>query len=163
MEKSMQPSLIRDVSSIPSLFLQFVQERPEANFVYTPSGEQPNIDWNGVSRQEALEQVAGLARRLHDLGVNTDTKVAIWANTRAEWCWIDMAVLSLGAVTVGLYPTLTKDVILEQLRSADVEMLIVESENQYIQWEEDFDTLEKLNHVLTIDKGEERPAAEWRG
>ena len=46
--------------------------------------------------------------------------------------------------------------VLEQLRTADVEMLIVESENQYIQWEEDFDTLEKLNHVLTIDKGEER-------
>ena len=152
----MQPSMIRDVSSIPSLFLQFVQERPEANFVYIPSGEQPNIDWNGVTRQEALEQVAGLARRLNDLGVTTDTKVAIWANTRAEWCWIDMAVLSLGAVTVGLYPTLTKDVVLEQLRTADVEMLIVESENQYIQWEEDFDTLEKLNHVLTIDKGEER-------
>ena len=91
----MQPSMIRDVSSIPSLFLQFVQERPEANFVYIPSGEQPNIDWNGVTRQEALEQVAGLARRLNDLGVTTDTKVAR-ANTRAEWCWIDMSVSITG-------------------------------------------------------------------
>ena len=85
-----------------------------------PAVNSPNIDWNGVSRQEALEQVAGLARRLSNLGVKKDTKVAIWANTRAEWCWIDMAVLSLGAVTVGIYPTLTKDMVLEQLNDADV-------------------------------------------
>ena len=152
----MQPSNIRIQTSIPSLFLQFVRERPESNFVYVPSGVQPNIDWNGITRQEALEQVAGLAKRLQNLGVVKDTKVAIWANTRAEWCWIDMAVLSLGAVTVGIYPTLTKDMVIEQLRDADVEMLIVETESQYIQWEDDFDTLQKLKHVLTIDKGEER-------
>ena len=152
----MQPSMIRSISSVPALFLQFVQERPEANFVYVPSGQQPNIDWNGISRQEALEQVAGLSRRLEQLGVEKDTKVAIWANTRAEWCWIDMAVISLGAVTVGIYPTLTKDMVLEQLNDADVEVLIVESEDQYIQWEEDFDQLSKLRHVLTIDKGSER-------
>ena len=33
-------------------------------------------------------------------------------------------------------------------------MLIVESEEQYIQWEEDFDQLSKLRHVLTIDMAE---------
>ncbi len=152
----MQPTKIRTLSSIPSLFVQFVQQRPEANFVYVPEGTQPNIDWHGVSRQEALESVAGLAKRLHRLGVQKGTKVAIWANTRAEWCWIDMAVLSLGGVTVGIYPTLSKEVVLEQLRDSDVETLIVERENQYIQWEEDFDTLEKLHHVLTIEVGQER-------
>ena len=152
----MQPSEIREISSIPSLFVRFVQERPESNFVFVPEGLQPNIDWCGISRQEALERVAGLAKRLEKLGIQKGSKVAIWANTRAEWCWIDMAVLSLGGVTVGIYPTLTKDVILEQLRNADVEMLIVESESQYIQWEESFDELEKLKHVLTIEQGEER-------
>ena len=48
-----------------------------------------------------------------------DMKVAIWSNTRAEWCWIDGATFS-GAVTVGIYPMLTKDMILEQLNDADV-------------------------------------------
>ena len=164
----MQPSTIRTISSVPTLFLEFVQERPEANFVYVPSGTQPNIDWNGISRQEALEQVAGLSHRLEQLGVERGTKVAIWANTRVEWCWIDMAVLSIGAVTVGIYPTLTKDMVIEQLSDADVEVLIVESEDQYIQWEEDFDGLSKLRHVLTIDEGSERvqlqgdePDLEW--
>ena len=164
----MQPSTIRTISSVPTLFLEFVQERPEANFVYVPSGTQPNIDWNGISRQEALEQVAGLSHRLEQLGVEKGTKVAIWSNTRVEWCWIDMAVLSIGAVTVGIYPTLTKDMVIEQLSDADVEVLIVESEDQYIQWEEDFDGLSKLRHVLTIDEGSERvqlqgdePDLEW--
>ncbi len=152
----MQPADIRTTSSIPSLFVQFVQQRPEANFVYVPKGVQPTIEWHGVSRQEALDSVVGLAKRLHKLGVQKGTKVAIWANTRVEWCWIDMAVLSLGGVTVGIYPTLSKDVVLEQLRDSDVEMLIVEREDQYIQWEEDFDTLEKLNHILTIEAGQER-------
>ena len=108
----MQPSEIREISSIPSLFVRFVQERPESNFVFVPEGLQPNIDWCGISRQEAFERVAGLAKRLEKLGIQKGSKVAIWANTRAEWCWIDMAVLSLGAVTVGIYPTLTKEVSL---------------------------------------------------
>ena len=42
----------------------------------------------------------------------------------------------IGCVVLGAVPSdssnLTKDVVLEQLRSADVELLIVESENQYI-------------------------------
>ena len=62
----MQPSKIRDVSSIPSLFVRFVRERPEANFVFVPEGEQPDIDWCGISRQEALEHVAGLAKRFEN-------------------------------------------------------------------------------------------------
>ena len=151
----MNPIEIRNTSSIPSLFARFVQERPEANFVFVPQGDHPDYSWSGISRQEALEQVAGLARRLQALGIREGSKVAIWASTRVEWCWIDMAVLSLGAVTVGIYPTLTKEVILEQMADAEVEMLIVEDEQQYIQWEEDFDELEDLVHVLTIDRGEE--------
>ena len=107
----MTPSEIRNTSSIPALFARFVQERPEANFVFVPQGEHPDYSWSGIPRQEALEQVAGLARRLQALGVREGSKVAIWSSTRVEWCWIDMAVLSLGAVTVGIYPTLTKDVI----------------------------------------------------
>lgn len=151
----MTPEQIRLMDSIPSLFLDFVDERPEANFVFVPEGKHPTYQWAGVSRLEALEQVAGLARRLQKIGVKEGSKVAIWANTRAEWCWIDVAVLSLGAVTVGLYPTLTKDVLLEQMRNAEVEILIVETEQQHIQWEESFDALRHLEYVFTIDPGRE--------
>lgn len=159
----MTPEQIRQMDSIPALFLHFVDTRPEANFVFVPEGTHPTYQWSGIGRREALEYVAGLAKRFQALGIREGSKVAIWANTRAEWCWIDMAILSLGAVTVGIYPTLTKEVVLEQLRDAEVEMLIVEQEEQHIQWEEDFDNLPDLVHVFTIESGREliplQPAA----
>ncbi len=151
----MQPSTILQQSSIPMLFQQFVETNPQAPFVHVPT-DNTGTKWRSITRQEAYEQVVGLAYRLHRLGVQKDTKVAIWANTRAEWCWIDMAVLSLGGVTVGIYPTLTTEVIVEQLQMADVDILIVEHEEQYINSEEAFDTVKTLRHVLTIEEGRER-------
>jgi long-chain acyl-CoA synthetase len=50
-----------------------------------------------------------LAAGLHHRGIRKGDRVAIISQTRFEWGALDLAILSLGAVTVGIYPTTTPE------------------------------------------------------
>src|SRR4051812_9449018 len=61
--------------------------------------------WVGVTGAQALARVRGLTLGLHELGVRRGDRVAILGETRPEWMLADLAVLSNGAATVGVYTT----------------------------------------------------------
>jgi long-chain acyl-CoA synthetase len=58
-----------------------------------------------VSWQKAGERVDALARGLLARGVERGDAVAVLSRTRLEWILLDWAIMSIGAVVVGLYPT----------------------------------------------------------
>jgi long-chain acyl-CoA synthetase len=68
--------------------------------------EQPD-GWREVSWEEAGRRVDALARALLGRGVRRGDAVAVLARTRLEWILLDWAIMSVGAVVVGLYPTNT--------------------------------------------------------
>jgi long-chain acyl-CoA synthetase len=61
--------------------------------------------WKPVSWAEAAERVDDLAHGLLARGVRHGDRVAVLSRTRLEWILLDWAVMSIGAVVVGLYPT----------------------------------------------------------
>jgi long-chain acyl-CoA synthetase len=61
--------------------------------------------WEPVSWREAGERVEALANGLLARGIERGDAVAVLARTRLEWILLDWAVMSVGAVVVGLYPT----------------------------------------------------------
>jgi long-chain acyl-CoA synthetase len=65
----------------------------------TPEG------WREVSWTEASERVDALGKALLARGVRRGDVVAVSARTRLEWLLLDWAIMSVGAVVVGLYPT----------------------------------------------------------
>jgi long-chain acyl-CoA synthetase len=67
--------------------------------------EETADGWRPVSWDEAAERVEGLAQGLLARGVRHGDRVAILSRTRLEWILLDWAVMSIGAVVVGLYPT----------------------------------------------------------
>jgi long-chain acyl-CoA synthetase len=69
--------------------------------------EEHGEGWREVSWQEAAERVEALARALLAHGVGRGDAVAVIARTRLEWVLLDWAVMSIGAVVVGIYPTST--------------------------------------------------------
>ena len=66
--------------------------------------EQPD-GWREVSWDEAGRRVDVLSRALLARGVKRGDAVAVLARTRLEWILLDWAIMSIGAVVVGLYPT----------------------------------------------------------
>jgi long-chain acyl-CoA synthetase len=69
--------------------------------------EEQADGWREVSWQEAGERVDALSRALLARGVRRGDPVAVVARTRLEWILLDWAIMSIGAVVVGLYPTNT--------------------------------------------------------
>src|SRR4029077_12131518 len=68
--------------------------------------EQPD-GWREGSWQAAGERVEALAQALLAQGARKGDAVAVLSRTRLEWILLDWAIMSIGAVVVGLYPTNT--------------------------------------------------------
>ena len=65
--------------------------------------------WVDVSCAQAAAQVRSAAQGLIALGVQPGDRVAIFSATRFEWAVLDMAILSVGALTVPIYETSSSD------------------------------------------------------
>ena len=65
--------------------------------------------WESLSAERARADVESMALGLRELGIGRGDKVAILSENRYEWPIADLAILSLGAVTVPIYPTLTAE------------------------------------------------------
>ena len=70
---------------------------------------QVDGNWVDVSCAEAAAQIRSVAQGLIALGVQPGDRVAIFSATRFEWAIIDMAILSVGALTVPIYETSSAD------------------------------------------------------
>jgi long-chain acyl-CoA synthetase len=115
--------------SIPQSFFDLSSSQPDAIAYYYPSHSPSGaIAWFSRTRIESLTRVKKIRAHLEKLGVSTGTKVAIIAGTRPEWMEIDLAILSLGAVCVSIYPSLPPAEVGFIL--ADSETTVVFAENQ---------------------------------
>ena len=85
----------------PELWRDAVSDAPRE-----PAYMEEGADgWEPVSWAEAAERVDDLAHGLLARGVRHGDRVAVLSRTRLEWILLDWALMSIGAVVVGLYPT----------------------------------------------------------
>jgi long-chain acyl-CoA synthetase len=90
----------------------------------TPEG------WREVSWQEAGRRVDALGRALLAQGVRRGDPVAVLGRTRLEWILLDWAIMSIGAVVVGLYPTNTASECAYVLGHSDAVLAFAEDDEQ---------------------------------
>ncbi|MFA5158953.1 MAG: long-chain fatty acid--CoA ligase [Candidatus Omnitrophota bacterium] len=80
-------------------------------------------DWMKIVRETALA--------LHLLGIRKGDHVGILSENGPEWTFADLGILSLGAVSVPVYPTASLEDIRYIINHADLKALFVSSEEQY--------------------------------
>ena len=66
-------------------------------------------NWRKFSIQEYVEITNNISYALIELGIKKDDKVGIVCNNRPEWNMLDMAIMQVGAITVPIYPTISKE------------------------------------------------------
>jgi long-chain acyl-CoA synthetase len=86
--------------------------------------------WHEVTWDECAERVSALAAALIDLGVQPGDRVALLSATRGEWMETDLAILSAGAITVPVYPSVLADECGYILWNAGVTLVVAENEQQ---------------------------------
>lgn len=84
--------------------------------------------WKSVSWEEAEGRVRRIAAGLQRLGVTRGDRVAIFSSTRYEWTLADLAILSLGAITVPIYQSNTSEQARFILEDAGVRFVFAENE-----------------------------------
>ncbi|MEW9034062.1 MAG: AMP-binding protein, partial [Planifilum fimeticola] len=83
--------------------------------------------YRGFNYFELWDLIRQFAFALRQMGVQRNTKVAIISENGPHWLISDFAILSLGAVTVPIYPSLTGKQIRMILQNADAEVAIVQN------------------------------------
>ncbi len=86
--------------------------------------------YRGISFSEYRRNVELFALGLASLGVMKEDKVAIISENRPEWIVADMAIVTLGAVDVPIYPTLTPKQIEFIFKDAGVKLAVVSNSLQ---------------------------------
>lgn len=109
--------------------------------------------WHPYSAQVFRDMVIDLAKGLIGLGVNKGDSVAIVSRTRWEWTALDMAIMSIGALTVPVYETNSASQVSWIFNDSKVTLAIAEDDGQRDKIESVRSEVPTLRNVFVIEAG----------
>ena len=115
-------------------------------FGFKKDGEWSHISWN-----EASDLVKDLSVGLHEIGVRKNDKISIIAENSYKWCVVDLAIISLGAITVPGYTTSNEDEIFYLLSHSEASVVFLNSK-LLSTIENILPKLDKIKHIVCIDE-----------
>ena len=109
--------------------------------------------WHPYSAQVFRDMVIDLAKGLIGLGVNKGDSVAIVSHTSWEWTALDMAIMSIGALTVPVYETNSASQVSWIFNDSKVTLAIAEDDGQRDKIESVRSEVPTLRNVFVIEAG----------
>jgi long-chain acyl-CoA synthetase len=104
-----------------------------------------------LSSKEVFERIRDLSLGFRSVGVSRGDRVAIIAESRPEWLLCDLAVLTAGAVTVPIYPTLSASQAKYILDDSGARLAVVSTKFQLEKIQEVRHLLPSLEAVVFMD------------
>jgi len=95
--------------------------------------------WNSLTGEDVLSIVEKISLSLYQHDIKYQDKVAILSNTSYKWALCDYGILSMGAVTTTVYPSLLPK---------QIEFILNDSESKLI-FVEDILQLEKIKSIIS--------------
>jgi len=105
----------------------------------------------GISSKEVFEQVRDISLGLTALGISRGDRVALVSESRPEWILTDLAVLTAGAVTVPIYPTLTGQQARYILQDSGARIAVVSTAAQLEKMQDVRHQLPALEAIVVMD------------
>ena len=148
MNSTTQPA----VSSLAHLFY-----RSEANFGNKPMYlSKRNHAYRSLTYSEVGVIIRNLALGLASLGVKKEDKVSILCPTQEEWAMADFAILSLGAVTVPIYPNLPAKQAEYIMQNSDTKVVFVSDQDQLAKVIEVKNNCPSLTHAILVTQDDKK-------
>ncbi|NTW75245.1 MAG: long-chain fatty acid--CoA ligase [Chlorobiaceae bacterium] len=121
----------------------------------SPIARKINGTYQSISYDSLEEDYRHLAAYLKTHGIEKDDRVAILSENRPGWYLADMAILSLGAIDVPLYPSLPPNQIEYILKNSGAKGVIVSNMLQLGKILSIWQNLDDLTLVIVMNKLEE--------
>jgi long-chain acyl-CoA synthetase len=133
--------------SVPQLFLERVEARPDAvAFRYKDLGLYQEVTW-----RQYHDEVEAFALGLLSLGVEIGDRIAIMGDACFEYFISDLAGLTVGAITYGIYTTCSVAEVRHQLDNGGAKIFIAENQ-EYVDKVLELEGLQtKLEHIVVAD------------
>jgi long-chain acyl-CoA synthetase len=132
----------------PELWRDAVRDAPDQ-----PAYLEETADgWRPVSWEDAAARVEALTHGLLARGVRHGDRVAVVSRTRLEWILLDWAIMSIGAVVVGLYPTSSAKECEYVLQHSEAVLALVEDEEQARKIVSVRGSLPALREIMQFDR-----------
>ena len=112
--------------------------------------------WVDMTWRKYGEEVCVLAGWLKAQGIKKGDKVAILSANRPEWLITDMAVMSLGAISVPVYATSSKNDVTYIMEHSEAKFLVVDNLERASVVKD-----MKLDGIVTYDRGSKAEVAEF--
>ena len=103
------------------------------------------------SSRQFFEQIRDFSLGLKGIGVGPGDRVALICETRPEWMVADLGLLTAGAVTVPIYPTLPAERICYILADSGARTVVVSDEEQAAKVRTIRSRLDDLHTIVVID------------
>lgn len=87
--------------------------------------------WTEINWMDFRRLVFKAANALRSAGIAENDKVAIYSDNSAEWITTDLAIMSLGAVTVPIYSTSNEEQSEYILNESECKIILVGNQEQY--------------------------------
>lgn len=114
-----------------------------------------NSHWFNYSWAELYENVELAAAGFSKMGLKAGDRIAILADTCHEWLIFDLAIMSLGAVTVPIYASQRGEEISTILNDSQARGLVVENASQWQKWLEVKGQCPSVSQTFIIHKNSE--------
>ena len=107
--------------------------------------------WIEITWSDFRRLVFKTANALREAGISDGDRVAIYSDNSAEWIVFDLAILSIGAITVPIYSTNNKEQAEYILEESECKIILVGNQEQY---DAAFEILNKshLLHQIIVAK-----------
>ena len=132
----------------PELWREAVRSAP-ATPAYLEEGPE---GWSPVSWDEATERIEALAHGLLAHGVRHGDAVAVLSRTSVDWILLDWAIMSIGAVVVGLYPTSSAPECAYVLEHSEAVLALAEDDEQVRKLVAVRGSLSSLREIVPFDR-----------
>ena len=134
-------------STLPGVCLEAIawHNKPDA------VSEKRDGQWVRLSATEFVRRVRHIALGLVELGIQSGDRVALISENRPEWSIADLAILSVGAVTVPIYTTQSIDQIQFILEDSGTRALMISGGRILKHARQGFEGLDQLEHVVVFD------------
>ena len=107
----------------PTRLFDFISHQRDHHPLEKSFSTKYNGKWESISSEIFCEQAEAISNALIELGIEAQDKIAmISTNNRTEWSLVDIGLLTVGAVNVPIYPTIS---------AQDYEYILNHSESQY--------------------------------
>lgn len=122
---------MKQVFTIAEL-VEFISHRYD-----NPNALNDNIDgkWVALSTKEYTQKVKYLALALDNMGVQKNEKVGIMALPSAYWTIADLAIMSIGAVSVPIFSSISEENVHFEIEQTEMQTVFIGGQEPWARYE----------------------------